>query len=78
MAKLYVSEEPGDDGWTRWIAPDMEKYRLSCCDCGLIHDMEYDVDKDGQIWFRAKRNERATAQHRRYCDGEFCKRGQVS
>jgi len=31
-----------DDGWTDWILPQRH-YRMGCCDCGLVHDMEFRV-----------------------------------
>jgi hypothetical protein len=31
----------GPDGWSEWVAPDMAGYRMSCCDCGLVHEMEF-------------------------------------
>lgn len=35
-------EVEGDDGWTDWIHP-LPGYRLQCCDCGLIHRMEFEI-----------------------------------
>lgn len=32
-----------DDGWTEWVQPIMEGYRMACCDCGLVHDMSFRV-----------------------------------
>jgi hypothetical protein len=37
------------DGWTDWVHP-LPNYRMQCCDCGLIHEMEFviaDHCKDG-------------------------------
>lgn len=61
----------------------MDNYKLACCDCGLVHDMQLKVVrvkhlsdrtmlvKDSRstslaVSFRARRNNRATAQTRRY------------
>jgi hypothetical protein len=33
----------GDDGWCEWIYPHMDDYRLACCDCGLVHQMEMKI-----------------------------------
>jgi hypothetical protein len=57
------------------------QHRLICCDCGLAHDMEFlvvEVARSGKglrmirlapkryaVQFRARRNERSTAQVRR-------------
>ena len=41
MPRMY--EPPaGEDGWTDWQLPQRH-YRLGCCDCGLVHDMEFRV-----------------------------------
>ena len=55
----------GADGWTRWKTPRDNAWRMSCCDCGLVHDLEFRI-MNGIIEFRAKRNERATSAIRRY------------
>lgn len=60
----------------------MKNYKLACCDCGLVHDMEFKVikatksAKNGtftysdvkgfRVMFRAKRNSRSTGQLRRH------------
>ena len=33
----------GKDGWTDWQRPVMRGYRLGCCDCGLVHDIDFRV-----------------------------------
>lgn len=40
MARIKQEFEE-DDGWSRWVSPVMSGYRLACCDCGLVHDMEF-------------------------------------
>lgn len=32
-----------DDGWSEWIQPIMAGYKLTCCDCGLVHEMEFEA-----------------------------------
>lgn len=60
-----------DDGWTDWIMPKQPIYKMMCCDCGLVHDIEFDIEfdeitgKDRPI-FRVRRNNRSTGQARRY------------
>jgi hypothetical protein len=44
MPRMKVEVE-GDDGWTRWISPRPGIYRMACCDCGLVHDMQFKVVK---------------------------------
>lgn len=51
------------------LAPVMSPkiFRHQCCDCGLVHDVELDVeDGHGKVIWRWKRNNRATAQVRRH------------
>lgn len=66
------------------VYPVMDDYRMSCCDCGLVHTMSFRAvrvtkkHKDGsweyeeldpkshRIVLWADRNERATAQVRRW------------
>ena len=48
-----------------WVQPVRKGYRLACCDCGLVHEMDFRI-KNGRVQFRARRNNRATGQLRRY------------
>lgn len=61
----YTKHQEGKDGFTRWIKPNMEKYKMACCDCGLVHILQFKVESS-HIIFRAKRDERATGQKRRW------------
>lgn len=48
-----------------WVQPIRRSgYKLGCCDCGLVHVVDFRVRK-GRIQFRAIRNRRATAAMRR-------------
>ena len=38
--RQYVA---GPDGWSPWVSPVMKGYRMACCDCGLVHTMEFEV-----------------------------------
>lgn len=42
MAKI-VREKEVCDGWSRWVAPVMDGYKMCCCDCGLVHEMDFVV-----------------------------------
>ena len=71
----------GQNGWTEWWEP-LPGYRLGCCDCGLVHDVEFqavklvkrkglDIEtgrkvKGAVILMRARRNNRSTANLRRH------------
>jgi len=68
MSKAYTSHtdgESGDGDWTYWIRPDAPVHKISCCDCGLVHEFEFRI-VDGKVEFRARRNERSTGQKRRW------------
>jgi len=56
------------DDWSGWVNPDPEQYFMKCCDCGLVHEMQFKVakysegdkcefvaDADLQAVFRARR-----------------------
>jgi hypothetical protein len=47
-----------------WIQPVSEGYGMCCCDCGLVHRLDFRV-VDGRVQIRARRDSRATAQRRR-------------
>lgn len=52
--QLYANE---------WEEPIQRGYKLECCDCGLVHTMDFKVVvKNGKfhLTFRARRNERET------------------
>ncbi len=48
-----------------WIQPVEKGYKLRCCDCGLVHKIDFEIFK-GNIQFRMWRDDRATAQIRRH------------
>jgi Fe2+ or Zn2+ uptake regulation protein len=77
MKKMHANR----DGWSEWAWPTMKLYRMGCCDCGLVHDIEFKVVrvtnrrgalntgvevKGHRVLFRARRNKRSTAQVRRH------------
>lgn len=43
-----------------WVSPVRRGYRLACCDCGLVHDMDFRIVA-GRVEFRVRRNNRSTA-----------------
>lgn len=47
-----------------WVQPVRKGYRMMCCDCGLVHELDFRIWK-GHIQLRARRNNRATAARRR-------------
>lgn len=48
-----------------WVQPVKTNYKMACCDCGLIHEMDFRIIKN-RVQFRARRNNRATGQFRRF------------
>lgn len=51
-----------EDG--EWIRPVKRGYRTACCDCHLVHRLNFRL-VDGCIEYQAFRDERATAAMRR-------------
>lgn len=52
-----------------WVQPIASGYKMACCDCGLVHDMDFRIH-EGRVQFRARRNKRSTAVKRRYINRE--------
>ena len=51
-----------------WLAPIMRGYRIKCCDCHLVHAIDFKVTHRGRghdVWIRIRRLNRATAAARR-------------
>jgi hypothetical protein len=72
------------DDWSGWVSPDPEQYFMKCCDCGLVHEMQFKVakysegdkcefvaDADLQAVFRARRT--APPQRKPLTDEEMGK-----
>ena len=36
-----------------WITPNTKEFKIICCDCGLVHDMYFRINK-GKIQFKVK------------------------
>lgn len=60
MSRQYPQVKAGE-----WVQPDRKGYKMRCCDCGLVHRMEFRV-YHRHIQLRAWRDERAMAQVRRH------------
>ena len=58
MAKLYKDYKEGT-----WQKADTLK--MACCDCSLVHHIEFRIH-DGEMQYRAFRDNRATGQLRRW------------
>lgn len=40
MARFIIETEKRN-GWCRWVPVQMKGYKMACCDCGLVHDMDF-------------------------------------
>lgn len=53
----------------QWVQPVRKGYRMACCDCGLVHILDFRTVKISptarKVQFRAFRDERATAAMRK-------------
>ena len=47
-----------------WFAPTVSDWRMQCCDCGLVHRVNFRID-DGRVLMQAFRDARKTAAVRR-------------
>ena len=58
MRRIRAERAVSKRGFTRWVNPDMASYLLACCDCGLVHEMQFRafertaVRKDGSYRLR--------------------------
>lgn len=61
----YHTYSQKENGWTDWVQPNMEMYKMMCCDCGLVHNMKFRIEGN-KVQFKVSRNNRATAASRRH------------
>ena len=59
MGRKYTKVKDGE-----WVQPVRRGYRMRCCDCELVHILDFRI-KDGKIQLRARRDGRATGACRR-------------
>jgi hypothetical protein len=53
------------NGWTRWFKPQQKSYRVACCDCGLVHEVDFRV-RHGDVEVRVRRDKRWTSLARKF------------
>lgn len=58
-ARRYPQVQAGE-----WVQPIRKGYKMACCDCGLVHVMDFRIYK-GRVQLRAFRDNRATGQLRK-------------
>lgn len=50
----------------QWVQPKMKGYKMMCCDCGLVHIVDFKIVWNGKkVRLRASRDDRRTALSRR-------------
>ena len=60
LAMHYHNQQDGE-----WVEPPMEGYLMACCDCGLVHKLNFRI-VNGRVQLQAFRHNRSTAQKRRH------------
>lgn len=55
-------EEPTEG---EWVQPIARGYKMACCDCGLVHNVDFRIYR-GEVQLRMFRNNRSTAMVRRH------------
>jgi hypothetical protein len=41
LGNRLINEE--ESGMSEWLMPEMKGYKMACCDCGLVHDIDFKV-----------------------------------
>jgi hypothetical protein len=73
----------GEDGWSEWLHPTAPSFLSQCCDCGLVHETEFEIVPNadnarlnpgesaaGIIIFRVRRSDASAIEARQSQDGE--------
>lgn len=63
MARKYEEPKAGE-----WVRPVKRGYLMQCCDCALVHTIDFDhipCGRGRKVIFRVERNEQETRQQRR-------------
>lgn len=42
--------ENGEDGFSEWIKPRMKGYQMACCDCNLVHTLDFKIVRRGKVF----------------------------
>ena len=74
---VFIKHHGDDEGWSEWVCPDPKNYFMKCCDCGLVHEAQFNVvrykseterddcdvvdDQNLQAVFRMRRSEQWSA-----------------
>lgn len=60
MKKPYPTIKDGE-----LVTPKRIGYKMSCCDCGLVHRIDFTTTPKGRIQFKAYRDIKATNKLRK-------------
>ncbi len=63
MKTEFDEYEANEDGWSDWIEPVTNDYKLACCDCGLVHSVDFRTE-NGEIQIRFKIDKSLTEERR--------------
>lgn len=65
--RIRQERAAGPRGFSRWVQPQMKKYFLGCCDCNLVHEMQFRIAgiKKLKVQFRCRRAEGYTKRERK-------------
>lgn len=39
----FITYHAGRGGWSPWVSPKMKGYKMKCCECGLVHEIEFKI-----------------------------------
>ncbi len=64
--RMRQEHSEGPRGFSRWVQPVMRKYFLCCCDCDLVHEMQFRIVgmRKMRVQFRARRAPAYTKRER--------------
>jgi hypothetical protein len=48
--RIRKEREVGPRGFSRWVNPAMKGYLLQCCDCGLVHELEFKAFRREKVY----------------------------
>lgn len=64
-----------------WVRPVMSAYRMMCCDCKLVHVLDFRIIRWGRgfkVLFKVRRDNRATAAARRHQRNDTQRNGETT
>lgn len=43
LPKKFKQHKAGRGGWSEWVNPKLDSFLFKCCDCELIHQLQFGV-----------------------------------